>query len=328
MSTGLAYQRQLEYYPVAGAISKASAPATGKAKPFVKWVGGKSQLIPALSARMPEDLEERMTTYIEPFIGGGAFFFWLVAHGRRFRRVVINDANPALVNAYQVIRDQPGELINLLQTLKKEYMSLKDEEARKAYYYTKREMFNSGWDTSLEHAAHLIFLNRTCFNGLYRVNSKGHFNVPHGRYTNPLVCDPETIRADAQALANVEIHCGDFADVLKYADNRSFVYFDPPYRPLSETSSFCSYCEGGFDDKEQRRLADCCRLLDAKGARWLLSNSDPKGVCPDDDFFERLYQGFHIHSVQASRMLNSNPNKRGKLSELLISNYPARRLDD
>lgn len=328
MNDRLAYTSQMEFDFLANLAPVVPLPDIGNAKPFIKWVGGKSQLVSSLISRIPRDLNNKVTTYIEPFIGGGAFFFWLIAHGYIFQRVIINDANPALVNSYQVIRDMPEELIEALLKLKKEYMSLEHEDDRKTYYYSKRNDFNSGKGTPLEHAANLIFLNKTCFNGLYRVNSKGMFNVPHGRYLNPLICDPDTIRADSLALADVEICCGDFAEVLKTADKHCFIYFDPPYRPLSKTSSFCSYCEGGFDDNEQRRLADCCRTLDIKGARWLLSNSDPKGVCSDDDFFERLYQGFCIQSVQASRMLNSNPDKRGKLSELLISNYPLRSLDD
>ena len=321
MKNALAYQTHSEFDFVTSQASSVSVPKFTNAKPFIKWVGGKSQLIPALISRLPHDLDYGSTTYVEPFVGGGAFFFWLSSHGLKFKKVILNDANTALVNTYRTIRDMPEMLIQALMEIKDEYMSIKSEDDRKAYYYTKRNEFNSGKNTPLEHSARLIFLNRTCFNGLYRVNSKGCFNVPHGRYANPLICDPDTIRADSHALADVEIYNGDFAAALEALDEHSFIYFDPPYRPLSETSSFCSYCEGGFDDDEQRRLAECCRTLDAKGARWLLSNSNPKGICPGDDFFERLYQGFHIHSVQASRMLNSNPDKRGKLSELLISNF-------
>lgn len=321
MNNTMANQTQLGFEFVARQTPLVSVPKLTNAKPFIKWVGGKSQLIPSLISRLPNDLNYGSTTYIEPFVGGGAFFFWLSSHGLKFKKVILNDANPALVNAYRTIRDMPEKLIQSLMEIKDEYLSIKNEDGRKAYYYTKRNEFNSGNATPLEYSAHLIFLNRTCFNGLYRVNSKGFFNVPHGRYANPLICDPDTIRADSQALADVEIQCGDFADVIDAADERCFIYFDPPYRPLSETSSFCSYCEGGFDDDEQCRLAECCRALDARGGRWLLSNSDPKGICPDDDFFERLYQGFHIRSVQANRMLNVKPDKRGKLSELLISNF-------
>lgn len=291
------------------------------AKPFVKWVGGKGQLIPNLISRLPSNFDPSITTYIEPFIGGGAFLFWLLSHHMNFRRIIINDANTALINTYKVIRDMPEALINILSRMGTEYRSLNDENERKQYYYDRRQQFNSGKNTNLEQAACLIFLNKTCFNGLYRVNAHGEFNVPHGRYTNPLICDPDVIRADSGVLQNIEILNGDFANVLCKVDEHSFVYFDPPYRPLSETSSFCSYCEGGFDDNEQKRLADYCKTLDKKGVRWLLSNSDPKGLCPDDCFFDNLYSGFNIQSVQANRMLNANPKKRGKLSELLISNY-------
>lgn len=321
MSEALTYRYRSDLVtdtPVSGTLPETRAVTP---KPFVKWVGGKSQLLHELRSRLPSDFEKSITTYIEPFIGGGAFFFWILSHYTHLQRIIINDANEALINTYKVIRDNPDELIDILTTFKAQYQSLKDEGERQDYYYSKREEFNSGDATPVERAAYLIFLNRTCFNGLYRVNAKGKFNVPHGRYKNPLICDPDTIQADSKVLANVEIYHGDFAAVLKEADEHSFVYFDPPYRPLSETSSFCSYCEGGFDDNEQRRLAARCRELDKIGVRWMLSNSDPKGLCPEDNFFEDLYRGFNIKSVQASRMLNANPEKRGKLSELLISNY-------
>lgn len=323
MREALAYQPhpQLEFDFSKFIVPRTSDGHAPSAKPFIKWAGGKGQLIPSLFANLPSDFDETVSTYIEPFIGGGAFLFWLLSHGKRFRKVLINDANQALVNAYQVIRDNPEKLISLLNLIRNEYISLNIEEERKLFYYRKRDAFNSGNDTPLQHAAHLIFLNRTCFNGLFRVNAKGKFNVPHGRYANPLICDPDTIFADSQALSNVEIHCGDFSSVLADADKDCFIYFDPPYRPVSETSSFCSYCKGGFDDDEQRRLAQCCHTLNAKGVRWLLSNSDPRGLCPDEDFFERLYQGFHIQRVQANRMLNAKADRRGKLNELLIRNY-------
>ena len=320
MDKALAYKPQMEFDLGKGHNSSVAVPDFVNAKPFVKWVGGKSQLIPALIARFPSFLDYSSTTYIEPFVGGGALFFWLVSHGRKFKKTILNDANPSLINVYRTIRDMPEKLIEILTDIKDEYLSL-NNEGRKIFYYEKRNAFNSGTDTPVEHSAHFIFLNRTCFNGLYRVNSKGKFNVPHGRYDNPLICDPETIRADSYALADVEIRCGDFSKAVEASDEHCFIYFDPPYRPLSETSCFCSYCTGGFDDDEQQRLAKCCSTLDAQGAQWLLSNSDPKSLCPNDDFFEHIYRGFHIHSVQANRMLNSNPTKRGKLSELLISNY-------
>lgn len=313
--------RQPEFDCIIPIAPPLQAATKTSAKPFIKWVGGKSQLLPALISRLPKNLDFSATTYIEPFIGGGAFFFWLLSNNKPFKKVIINDANTALINTYKVIRDMPEELIDTLSAIKEEYIALDDTSKQKEYYYEKRVLFNSGDISSLEKAAYLIFLNKTCFNGLYRVNAKGLFNVPHGSYSNPLICDPDTIRADSALLQNVEIRNSDFASVLQDVDEHCFVYFDPPYRPLSETSSFCSYCEGGFDDNEQQRLAECCRIIAQKGGRWLLSNSDPKGLCPDDCFFDRLYQGFNIQTVQANRMLNANPKKRGKLSELLISNY-------
>ena len=321
MSNTLAYNYQQNLTLDNSSMSALHSINDFRAKPFVKWVGGKTQILQELVSRLPENFDNSNLTYIEPFVGGGAFLFWLLSHHKNFKRIIINDANTDLINTYKVIRDTPDKLIQILSNIKNEYMTLNSEDLRKNYYYAKRELFNSGKTPYQERAALLIFLNRTCFNGLYRVNAKGKFNVPHGRYTNPLICDIDTIQTDSIALANVEIRNSDFADVLNEADNNSFIYFDPPYRPLSETSSFCSYCEGGFDDNEQRRLAACCRELDKKGIRWLLSNSDPKGLCPDDNFFEELYEDFNIKSIQASRMLNANPNKRGKLSELLISNY-------
>jgi len=292
-----------------------------KTKPFIKWVGGKGQLIPSLVSRLPKDFLCSINTYIEPFIGGGAFLFWVLSHCNNIKHIVINDANSDLINAYRIIRDLPDKLIEILSTIQKDYLALQNEEAKKVFYYSKREVFNLRTSSAIEQAAHLIFLNKTCFNGLYRVNAKGDFNVPCGRYANPLICDPVTIYADSEALRNVDIKNGDFSDVLQETDEHCFVYFDPPYRPLSITSSFCSYCEGGFDDKEQQRLASMCRVLASRGTRWMLSNSDPKSLCPQDTFFDDLYQGFNIQNVQANRMINANASRRGKLNELLISNY-------
>lgn len=290
-------------------------------KPFIKWVGGKTQLLQNLKERLPSNFAFTVKSYYEPFIGGGAFLFWLLKHFPHIKKIVINDANSALINTYRVIRDSPDKLLDLLSKMQNKYRSLSSEEERKSYFYRIRTLFNENATDNIERAALLIFLNRTCFNGLYRVNSRGHFNVPHGRYKNPQICDYDTIYADSNALNNVEILNVDFETAVQETDEHSFVYFDPPYRPLSITSSFCSYCEGGFDDSQQKRLADCCRSLHNKGVRWLLSNSDPKSLCPQDTFFDELYKGFNIQSVQASRMLNCDADKRGKLSELLISNY-------
>ena len=294
-------------------------------KPFLKWVGGKTQLLPELEARLPPDFTETVRVYAEPFVGGGALLFHLLCKGMRPERVVINDSNPDLANAWRVVQTSVNELIDALDRLQIAYRAQSDAEGRKSFYLSVRDAYNHGIaernENPVNRTAQLMFLNRTCFNGLYRVNAKGDFNVPFGRYSNPRICNPETLLADSAALAGVEIETGDFFDVVACADAGWFVYFDPPYRPLSATASFCDYTRDGFNDREQRRLADVCRMLDRVGAHWLLSNSDPKGADPADTFFDDLYAGFKIRGVMAARMLNANPEKRGKLGELLISNY-------
>ena len=294
-------------------------------KPFLKWVGGKTQLLPELEARLPPDFAETVRVYAEPFVGGGALLFHLLSKGIRPERIVINDSNPDLANAYRTVQANVDELIVALDGLQTNYRAQANEDGRRAFFLSVREAYNNGISeraaNPVKRTAQLLFLNRTCFNGLYRVNAKGAFNVPFGRYSNPRICDSDTLHADSVALAGVEIAAGDFSNAIVHADAGWFVYFDPPYRPLSATSSFCDYTQGGFDDREQRRLADVCRTLDRNGARWLLSNSDPKGVNPSDTFFDELYSGFEIRGVMASRMLNANPEIRGKLGELLISNY-------
>ena len=294
-------------------------------KPFLKWVGGKTQLLPELVARLPIDFSETVRVYSEPFVGGGALLWRILSRPNRLERVVINDLNPDLANAYRVIQSRVEDLIASLQDLQRDYQALSAEESRKEFFLSIRTAYNqsAGKPTTdaVRRAAQMLFLNRTCFNGLYRVNAKGSFNVPFGRYAKPQICDEETLRADSAALVGVEIQNGDFATAVSDASSDWFVYFDPPYRPLSLTSSFCDYTQGGFDDNEQRRLASLCRDLDHNGARWLLSNSDPKGCDSNDTFFDELYAGFYIQGVQATRMLNANPAKRGKLGELLISNY-------
>ena len=297
-------------------------------KPFLKWVGGKTQLLPELEARLPDDFALTVRVYAEPFVGGGALLFHLLSKGLRPERIVVNDSNPDLANAWRVVQRHADALFEALARFETDYRGLPDESAKRSFYLGVRCSFNAGTSTTesedVARAAELFFLNRTCFNGLYRVNAKGLFNVPFGKYANPTICDEETIRVASLALEGVEILSRDFADAVADAAPDWFVYFDPPYRPLSSTSSFCDYTQGGFDDDEQRRLASLCRSLDAKGARWLLSNSDPKGTNPDDTFFDELYAGFEIRGVRASRMLNANPEKRGKLGELLISNYQTR----
>lgn len=290
------------------------------AKPFIKWVGGKSQLLTAIKDTLPSDFAQRKNlAYIEPFVGGGAVLFWILQEYPNITRAVINDINPDLTLAYSTIKNKPKELIDSLRTIQEEYIPL-NEVDRKEYYLSKRVRFNTKNLDAIENTSLFIFLNRTCFNGLYRVNSKGLFNVPFGRYANPKICDEETILADSKLLQKVEILTGDFSNTLDYASGNSFFYFDPPYKPLSETSSFNSYSKEEFNDNEQIRLGNFCKAISEKGYNFILSNSDVKGNNPEDNFFDDLYSSFDINRVLASRMVNANASKRGKLSELMINN--------
>lgn len=291
-----------------------------QAKPFIKWVGGKTQLLHEIEKQLPKDFAQRKMTYIEPFVGGGAVLFWILQKYPNITKAVINDINSDLTDTYQIVKNKPNELINELQKIQDEYLPLEDS-TRKAYYLQKRDLFNSKTQDKVQKSALFIFLNRTCFNGLYRVNSKGLFNVPFGKYANPKICDSETILADSELLHKVEIKCGDFSETLQYADENSFFYFDPPYKPLSETSSFNSYVKEIFDDAEQIRLGDFCKKLNSKKSSFILSNSDVKGKNPQDNFFDDLYNVFNIQRVFATRMVNANPEKRGKLTELMITNF-------
>ena len=207
----------------------------------------------------------------------------------------------------------------MLRQYQDSYICLNDEE-RKEFYLTKRNIFNQKAVPREEMAALFIFLNRTCFNGLYRVNAKGEFNVPHGKYANPKICDEANILAVSRLLQKATILCGDFSETLQYASNKSLFYFDPPYKPLTETSSFTSYAKEGFNDDEQKRLGKFCVEISKKHAMFVASNSDPQGVNPKEDFFDKVYSAFSIRKVQATRMINANPNGRGKLSEIMITN--------
>lgn len=294
---------------------------TAKAKPFIKWVGGKSQLIDVIGKQIPHDLLQRKKSiYIEPFIGGGAVLFWILQTCKNIKHAVINDINNDLTDVYRVVRDCPYELIECLEEIEQQYFK-SEEDARKDYFLECRSVFNTKSQSKVEHSALFIFLNRTCFNGLYRVNSKGLFNVPFGKYKNPKICDRNTILADSELLQKVEILTGDYHETIKFAGPDAFYYIDPPYRPLSQTSSFTSYDKNPFADKQQIQLREFCDLLSAANAKWILSNSDPKASNADDEFFDTLYQSYQIQRVHAARMINSDATKRGKLTELLIKNF-------
>ena len=293
-----------------------------KAKPFIKWVGGKSQLIEQLEALLPADFTERENvTYIEPFVGGGAMLFYMLQTYPNIKSAVINDINPDLTLCYQVVRDNPTELIKSLKDIQSQYYALKTEEERKTFFLEHRDRYNTKSLNIIENCTLFFFLNRTCFNGLYRVNKSGKFNVPFGKYVTPTICDAATIYADSRLLQKVEIMTGDFEQTFDKIEGNTFFYFDPPYRPLSNTSSFNDYSKEDFNDKAQIRLKIFCDRLNEIGVNFMLSNSDCLGKNGKDRFFEDLFINYKIERVWASRNINSVASKRGKLTEILIRNY-------
>jgi DNA adenine methylase len=291
-------------------------------KPFLKWAGGKTQLITEIERSLPYEITNKKFTYIEPFVGSGAVLFWMLNNFPKLEKAVINDINKELINTYKTIASRPKELISILQQVQNEFHSLENKpKEKKEYYYQKRELFNTRKEERSGQAALFIFLNRTCFNGLYRVNRKNEYNVPMGSYKKPTICDDKNILAVSNALQKVEILCGDYEKTLNEATTNSFFYFDPPYKPLSNTSSFNSYAKDEFDDAEQIRLRNFCSKLEKLGHKWMLSNSDVKGKDTNDNFFDEIYSDFSIARVKARRSINANPEKRGELNELLITNY-------
>lgn len=291
------------------------------AKPFLKWAGGKTQLIADIEKALPKNLLKDEFIYIEPFVGSGAVLFWMLNNFPNLKKAIINDINEDLINTYKVIANYPHKLIQVLELFQNEFYLLEDKiDEKKEYYYKKRTLYNTRKEDIITQAALFIFLNRTCFNGLYRVNKNNEFNVPMGSYKRPTICDKENIVAVSKALQNVEILCGDFEQTLNYVTNNSLFYFDPPYKPLSETSSFNAYSKDEFNDKEQIRLRNFCHKLEKLGHKWLLSNSDVKGKDVNNNFFDDIYSKFSILRVKARRNINANPEKRGELTELLITN--------
>ena len=291
------------------------------AKPFLKWAGGKTQLLNEIEKNLPKYFSKNNYTFIEPFVGSGAVMFWLLNKYPNIKNVIINDINKDLTDCYLTIKNEVSALINVLSKWEKEYHTLNDSiEKRKEYYYEKRVLYNRRKSTKLTQSALFIFLNRTCFNGLYRVNSKNEFNVPIGSYKKPQICNSENLKSVSKLLQRVTILNGDYSETLKHTSDNTLFYFDPPYKPLSETSSFNSYSKDEFDDKQQIRLKEFCDKLDNEKHQWILSNSDVKGKDATNNFFDDLYKRFNIIRVDARRNINANPTKRGKLTELLITN--------
>lgn len=292
-------------------------------KPFLKWAGGKGQLLSEIEKYYPFK-NGKITKYAEPFVGGGAVLFDILGK-YELEAVYISDINAELINTYRIIRDDVDTLIKILCTMHSDFISL-DIEKRKAYYLEKRETFNDlkfNGDESIniKKAALMIFLNKTCFNGLFRVNKKGLFNVPIGSYKNPLICDEKNLRAVSEKLQRVTIVCGDYKKSAKFIDENTFVYFDPPYRPITNTSSFTAYTENLFNDEKQIELAKFVDEMDKKSAKIVISNSDPKNSNIEDDFFDNIYSSHNIKRVEATRMINCNSKSRGKIKELIISNF-------
>lgn len=287
-------------------------------KPFIKWAGGKTQLLNTIREKYPENIKK----YCEPFVGGGAVLFDILTNFQP-EEVFINDINNELINTYIHIRDNVEDIIISLSDTQEIFWNM-DNNQRKEYFYIQRDKLNNGIKNNMNDvsmAVLFIFLNKTCFNGLYRVNSKGLYNVPIGSYKKPLICDADNLRLISSLLKNVIIKCGDYSECADFIDNKTFVYIDPPYRPLSETSSFTSYSKTVFDDKQQIQLSEFTEYISGKGAKVLASNSDPKNTDKNDNFFDNIYKNFNITRVKASRMINSKGVGRGTLNELLISNF-------
>ena len=292
------------------------------AKPFVKWAGGKGSLIKQLIECLPQNFDEQQNvTYIEPFVGGGAMLFYMLTHYSNIKRAIINDVNEDLINCYLLIKENPTKLIVLLRNIKDEYYNLDTIEKKMRYYYRIREKYNNDELATVERSACFIFLNKTCFNGLYRVNTSGKFNVPFGKYERPNICDEELIMVDHKVLQKVEIYSGKYKNITKHlGKGYNFIYIDPPYRPLSGSACFIEYTHNIFDDTEQEKLKVYCDMLTQKGCKIMQSNSNSI----DDDgmpYFAKLYDTYNINQILAHRFINAHVGKREKETELLIMNY-------
>ena len=304
------------------------------AKPFLKWAGGKKQVIDFIDKKLPTEIKSsgEIDTYVEPFLGGGAVFFYLSSQFK-IKNVYLSDINKELILTFNVVKNKPKKLISELEPFEDDFLQL-SPELRKEFYYDVRDKFNESLENfdydnfSEEHiirASQMIFLNRTCFNGLYRVNKSGKFNVPIGKYKNPLICDKENLLKVSNVLKKVNVFCGDYSESEEFIDENSFVYLDPPYLPIKK-NSFTSYNSDGFGVNEQIELSQFCKRIDDIGAKFILSNSDPKNYDPSCNFFEETYGNLNLkefghNRIKVRRSINSKGNKRGPIKELLIYNY-------
>ena len=299
------------------------------AKPFLKWAGGKGQLLNRFRELYPKQLKEKkIKTFYEPFLGSGAVFFD-IAQNYNIESAYLYDINQELILTYKIIQKDVSKLLDFLYRYQKSYLKL-NKDQRQEFYYDQRTKYNLhrfcfNYDKYSEQwfsrAAQLIFLNRTCFNGLYRVNLKGEFNSPAGDYDNPTICDEQNLMAVHQTLQIAEIKKADFKEIIADLKTKSFIYFDPPYRPISKTAGFKAYSKHDFSDNEQIQLANLFKQLDQKEVLLMLSNSDPKNNDPNDNFFDEIYNQYHITRIPARRMINSDPTKRGTINEIVVTNY-------
>lgn len=290
------------------------------AKPFLKWAGGKTQLLDQIVARLPKEFSSNPFIFIEPFVGGGALLFHLLNRFPKIEKVIINDLNEDLITTYETIKNDVSNLIVRLEEIEKDYYKVLDnKELSSNFYYSIREKFNRRNSNDVNQSAYFIFLNRTCFNGLYRVNKSNKFNVPKGDYKNPRICDSQNLRLVSNALQKVQINCGDYFELLKDVEEGTFIYLDPPYKPLSKTSNFNHYTNVAFDDLEQSRLLKFCESITTMGAFWIQSNSnhmDESGK----SYFKELYSEFQVDVVSAKRMINTYDSNKKHINEVLIYN--------
>ena len=293
-------------------------------KPFIKWAGGKKQLLSDIRQKYPFNIDNKINKYCEPFVGGGAVLFDILSN-YQIEKILINDINKELINVYTQIKEKVSELIIELSKIQNKFWKM-DNEAQKKFYYKKREEFNylkvnGDEKVNIKKAVLFIFLNKTCFNGLFRVNSKGLFNVPKGSYKKPLICDEDNLISISKKMKKVSILCGDYGKCLSFIDKNTFVYIDPPYRPISLTANFTAYSENVFNDPEQYRLGKFIDEINKKGSKVILSNSDPKNTNKKDNFFDDMYKNYNIDRITAKRFINCDATKRSDITELLITNY-------
>ena len=306
-------------------------------KPFLKWAGGKTQLLEQIMDRLPQSIKDTsingnkgvIDSYFEPFVGGGAVFFCLINY-YDINHVFLGDTNKDLILTYNIIKYKPYDLIDNLENLSNEYKKYNiSSDEKKEMFYDIRDEFNEihnigPYGLSNKHikvASLMIFLNKTCFNGLYRVNKNNEFNVPFANTKNPLICDKNNILQVSNKLKGVEIFFGDYSKSIVGMDEKSLVYLDPPYRPINGKKSFEGYSKSDFNDYHQKELANFCKKIDNKGIKFILSNSDPTNYNVHDNFFDDLYKDFNIDRIDAKRFINSKGDNRGPIRELLISNY-------